>query len=273
MKRSFKSAFTLVELLIVIALLGMLATVSITGYSAATRGMEERGARDSVISLIRLAQQRALIDNVPTAVIFSNQLLRHETEAENKVVVGTAVAIRMMGRISFVDGNYICDEYADWDKSYPDYGSNKDPSIYLYNMRNIGGGITQSRSEVTPYTTDNRNWKGYTDEFMVYSGYSTNVVVKCLTKRSGASWNVGDPYGSEIGSLQLPKNYVFDSKLPTDEEPVHVMVLSFNPANVSLNNSSFSMQNVTISALRPGSGGSLSPVKIHSLSSTDISQR
>ena len=253
MKRSFKSAFTLVELLIVIALLGMLATVSITGYSAATRGMEERGARDSVISLIRLAQQRALIDNVPTAVIFSNQLLRHETEAENKVVVGIAVAIRMMGRISFVDGNYICDEYA--------------------NMRNIGGGITQSRSEVTPYTTDNKNWKGYTDEFMVYSGYSTNVVVKCLTKRGGASWNVGDPYGSEIGSLQLPKNYVFGSNLPTDEEPVHVMVLSFNPANVSLNNSSFSMQNVTISALRPGSGGSLSPVKIHSLSSTDISQR
>ena len=38
-KRRGRAAFTLVELLVVIGLMGLLATISVAGYSAASRGM------------------------------------------------------------------------------------------------------------------------------------------------------------------------------------------------------------------------------------------
>ena len=67
-------AFTLVELLVTMGLMAMLATIAIAGYYGAVRGMTERGAKQDVASLVRLAQQRALVDEVPTAVFLMNNM-------------------------------------------------------------------------------------------------------------------------------------------------------------------------------------------------------
>jgi prepilin-type N-terminal cleavage/methylation domain-containing protein len=269
MRKSLKSAFTLVELLVVIGLMAMLATVSIGGYNAATRGMEERGAKDSVISLIRMAQQRAMIDNAPTAVFFFNQRLRDDSGEDGGHVVGKAVAVRMAGRISYADGQFISDEFGDWENSYPVVGTSSDPEMNLYRMTNAEGGINSCRSQVTPYVTaKNRT------EYMISCNMNTNVTVYCLEVKGGASgWKVGDPYGFEIGELQLPKNYVFGSSVPSNMEAEHTQTVLFDPQVINIYSTDyFSFSPVTISTYRQGSGGGMSVKKLDTVATSDIRQ-
>ena len=67
-----KRGFTLIELLVVIGIMGMLATVSIGGYSAVTRGMAERGALDAATGIAEAALQRAQIDRSRTYLFIFN---------------------------------------------------------------------------------------------------------------------------------------------------------------------------------------------------------
>ena len=76
-----KRAFTLIELLLVVGIMGLLGTVSVGGYQQMRRGMEEKGVIQDVNTLIRAAYQRAQIDRQPTAVVFWNETLRGENDA------------------------------------------------------------------------------------------------------------------------------------------------------------------------------------------------
>lgn len=136
MKPSFQSVrarrgFTLLELLVVVGIMGMLATVAIAGYNAAVQGMTVRGVRSNVASLVQSAQQRAAIDHVRTAVFFYNELLRAGDQDRSDVVVGQAVAVRATGRISLVGNSssvaregasnsskFLFDEFADLERTY-----------------------------------------------------------------------------------------------------------------------------------------------------------
>ena len=100
-RRNPVHGFTLVELLVTMGLMAMLATMSIAGYYGAVRGMTERGVKQDLIAFVRLAQQRALVDEVPTAVFLMNRYLRagNQDLGEAARVVGMAVAVRTDGRI------------------------------------------------------------------------------------------------------------------------------------------------------------------------------
>ena len=50
-----RRGFTLIELLVVIGIMGLLGTVSVGGYNAMQRGMEERGVMENVNTFIRTA--------------------------------------------------------------------------------------------------------------------------------------------------------------------------------------------------------------------------
>ena len=50
-----KRAFTLIELLLVVGIMGLLGTVSVGGYQQMRRGMEEKGVIQDVNTLIRAA--------------------------------------------------------------------------------------------------------------------------------------------------------------------------------------------------------------------------
>ena len=50
-----RSAFTLIELLMVIMIMGLLGTVTVGGYRAMQRGMEERGVMENANHFIRAA--------------------------------------------------------------------------------------------------------------------------------------------------------------------------------------------------------------------------
>ncbi len=299
-----KSAFTLVELIVVIGLMAMLATVSITGYTAATRGMEERAVVDDTISFIRMARQRSLIDNVPTAVIFSSTQVK-EAGAGGDVdamaeKAGLITAVRLGGRISYV-GTLLYDEYADWEKSYPataNAASSSGEGMRIYNMAkimsNMGSG-QESKSEniqmdscsslVNPYV-EISNGEGFENDYMINTGKEIDDWLSDVAEREDdkrrygfrvigglgvGQWQIGDAYAFEIASLKLPSGYGFGNiSIDGEAKNDQVSAIIFWP-NVAQNDSyQFTTPQITISAARLGSGGTLAYKKIRNITSDDL---
>ncbi len=289
--KTVKSAFTLIELIVVIGLMAMLATVSIAGYSAATRGMEARAARDDTMALIRLAQQRCRIDNVPTAVIFFNKQIT-EAGANNDVdtvakKAGVAVAVRMGGRLSYVRGNLLVDEFADWNQSYPKYSGeterDSEQGFRLFRMKNLIGGkpnikLDDCSSLVTPYVKKFEledymiNVKDRSNDFLERFGKKDNIVRWGFELKGGVmGWEVGDAYGFEIGSITLPQGYGYgnvriDSEAKSDSAPA----LYFSPNPGDRFYYFTGGENVIIRAARLTSGGALAFKEVAKITPNDL---
>ena len=236
-----RSAFTLLELLVVIAIMGLLGTASIGGYRAMQRGMEERGVMQNVNQFIRTAYQRAQIDRQPVAVYFWNETLREETDTQTTIVVGKAVAVRRSGRVTYVSGNFIGDEYADLrfnrlinsegeeETSEQTASSGKGSGVFLYHL-NGNEGSQMMRSLIAKNTV-----KRTVTEHLFY-GESINLqgeaarlkpleqedevkielyAYQCIDKK-GVTWKVGDAYGFEFAEIELPHNYIFGTSFSQD---------------------------------------------------------
>ena len=142
-RQAGRAAFTLVELLVVIGIMAVLATISVAGYSAASRGMADRGVIQSVVSVLRVAQQTCEIDRVPTKVLFFNQRLSDGSSQDKTTLYqGTAIAVRQAGRITIRPsqvGGLLVDEFADWNQSCPtvrasDNSGTSDKGVRFYHM-------------------------------------------------------------------------------------------------------------------------------------------
>lgn len=222
--------FTLIELLVTMGLMALLATVAIGGYYSAVRGMTERGVKQDVISFIRLAQQRALVDQVPTAVFFMNRKLAEEDldTGEAERIVGIAVAVRTVGRVGYVKGDLIADEYGDLDKTFPTNGANTRSSMRLYRMvdaSSVEACFSTVRDHVVRCSLDTEELFGANllggksvtlPDSTTFSANALNIwAFQKISGDGNANWRVGDPYGAEIASLQLPHGYVFGNSVPT----------------------------------------------------------
>lgn len=268
-----RRAFTLVELMVVIGIMGLLGTISVGGYRAMRIGMEEKGAMQNVNTFIKAAYQRAQIDRQPTVVFFWNETIRASTADDNEVVVGKAVAVRRAGRLTAVVGSYLYDEFADLEKSYPEDGSlaadNAENTIYLYPLDNLkgmesSGNLLRSTvegrvypQEISPtYLTDR---EGKTLDSGSLTLYSFKV-----TDQGGVAWHQGMAYGFEFANLELPRGYIFESSYSTSlSSPVReVGTMTFD---VGLNRGDGmesgagmgARTSIGIYALRPGASGSL----------------
>lgn len=254
-----KRAFTLVELLVVAGIMAAMATVSIGSYFAVVRGMADRGALGSATSVISLAQERARIDATPTVVYFYNEMvqLKNDANKTDAVVCGMAVAVRRAGRISRVDGDLLCDEYSDLERTYgvadnPNSINSDTFRLYRFNLQRME--YASVYSEVAEAEIDNEKYfaeKPQDRSFVKPSGRdedaSKMLVYAFLRKNGFGGWRAGDAYGYEFARVRLPDNYIFGTTVPTDSSPVVAagVVRCFPDSNAS------SLENVTVYARRP----------------------
>ena len=295
-ERLRERAFTLVELMLTVGLMALLGTISTVGYFAASRGMADSGVRQSVISLLRISQQRALIDNRPVVVFIYNQTLREEDQAgglgdvKPAASMGAAVAVRMAGRITYAKDGMICDEFANWHEYPKAATSGRQTQMRLYRIPSSRNeGVERCRSFVSDYVAEVKKRSEYLLSFseQVY-GYPNNSPyatpqeggsVESLSVRNAygdvfaqadfgmptfygfevkggyTDWKVGDPYGFEIASLQLPSGYTFDKKATKSVGIDDCQVLVFNPEEVSPDSSAFNTS-VSIQIKAVGTGDS-----------------
>ena len=262
MRRNFSiRGFTLVELLVTMGLMALLATVSIGGYYGAVRGMTERGAKQDVVSFLRLARQRALVDQVPTAVIFMNRRLSTENLdlGESALIVGEAIAIRRVGRITHINGNYLSDEFGDLEKTYPtnsasSSGQTADMRLYRMQDQNVRYSTVRDRVVRSKLSTE------ILFGMDISGNYQTNNVSVWAFEKTGsgsASWKVGDAYGTEIASIRLPHGYVFGSTIPGQVGQTSDVgsPCFFNPDDASALGVNMNFSGIEVRAYKPAKGG------------------
>ncbi len=286
-RRSARSAFTLVELMVVVGLMALLGTVSVTGYFAAVRGMADRAAKQDTVALIRQAMQVCLIDQTPTAVLFFNRQTKAQdseaasSEEAKASSAGAAIAIKMVGRISYVRGEIIVDEFADWNQSCPVATSTRgdDPGTPFYRMADLKGQVAQGIDKCRAYVSTTVEPVNFDNEYMIAYGGQVQNFCEDYKKRgndnkefsgtsynngnnqrwghrikqsNGITWKAGDAYGMEIGKLDLPKGYMYGSKTANSTKIDPAGALTFNPSDMA-NADSYEMgmsQTITISAFR-----------------------
>ncbi len=264
--------FTLLELMLVVAIMGFMGAMAVGGYRAMRRGMEERSAMQNASTFIRSAYQRAQVDRMPVAVYFWNETEREESGATTPIVVGKAVAIRRAGRITKVpDASTLIDEFGDLrysrliiDEDDNDTGESsyktKGGSISLYRMNgDEGSQMMRSTIEETTVSYKENAYLPGEEKARTYTIYAYSVV-----DRNGVSWKAGDAYGFEFADLTLPVNYLFGTSWSrTTRSPIDgEKVLRFNPKYGSSAVASGTGDTMTITSLRPGASGSLEAKKV-----------
>ncbi|MBR2981615.1 MAG: type II secretion system protein [Kiritimatiellae bacterium] len=270
-----RKAFTLVELLVVVGIMGLLGTVSVGGYRAMQRGMADRGVMENVNSFVRAAYQRAQIDRQPTVIYFWNETIRESTDTDNEIVVGKAVAVRRYGRISQVQGQYLYDEFADLQLTYQtddeENSSSDENTMYLYPVDNLSDLESSSalrrsvvsgkvfKKEMTPLylSTENGVMEGNSGDGKIVT------YAFMLENAGGVTWEPGMAYGFEFARIELPHNYIFGSAYSTtSKDPVReagtlVFDVGYNSGSGAQGGTG-SRTSVSVSNLRPGQSGSLS---------------
>ena len=210
-----KRGFTLIELLVVIGIMGMLATVSIGGYSAVTRGMAERAALDAATGIAEAALQRAQIDRSRTYLYRFNEVMRADSDDEVGIACGVAIAVRPVGRFTRISGDEYYDEFGDLNQSYAsldeesrdESASEQEQSaasVRIYKLNSTSGEIATVREGVY---CDNDSQANDLEEGL--NGTARRIKAYGFKKIDGASFQVGDEYGQEFAVMRLPPGFTF----------------------------------------------------------------
>ena len=237
-----KKAFTLLELLVVVAIAGMMSTLAIGSYSAITRGMNDRAALDVAKTLVDAAVQRAQLDRSTVHVYLFDELLQCENDTSAGVGSGVAIAVRPVGRISLVakGGELLCDEFAELDQVYgaleernqqmsDDEREKNAATFRLYNMRTESYATVMEGVDYTEVTLHDLEEELKQQEAADSGDGSVDVSPEHTKKVYGfkkvdgedganATFRAGDLYGQEFAVTRLPPGYFFHSGVDMKNE-------------------------------------------------------
>ena len=213
---------------------------------------------------------------------FKRRLAGGETEDDILLVHGHAVAVRRAGRLTKVQGNYLYDEFGDLSFSRllidedddsgvesSDSGSTRAGNgTFLYRLTGDETSGTKIPRSVVSQTTKKQT---LTEPLLLGGQGQFDMYAYVLMDRNGVTWDVGDAYGFEFASIDLPNGYIFGSTYSRSlANPVAGEgALRFK---VSANGGSGASQgldgasSVAIYCLRPGSSGN---IDAQSIGSTD----
>ena len=211
-----RKGFTLLELLAVVAIMGMLGVAAAASYGALTNGMKDRGTCAAATAVMRGAKERARIDRMPTVVYCYNVCIREsKNQDDSSIVIGRMTAIRRVGRISYIRDRYLFDEFADLEKSYAwtndenDLNQMRGHRLFKYNdERSVGKKMEYSIVADDVYCDDQMQM------VTTFSGgvnNRTNILLSAFydlgtsDRSPSGGWKIGDGYAAEFAELDLPE--------------------------------------------------------------------
>ncbi|MBM4164947.1 MAG: type II secretion system protein [Lentisphaerae bacterium] len=192
--RPSRAGFTLMELLVVITIMGLIATIAVSSYFGITRAAAYSAAHDNLYNTLILTKQRAVIDGKVTSLVILSP--------------DEYVAVRAVGRISHVETDNSSDAYADLSGAVA-------AGVEVYNLDATSATISQTVT-ISAWTLD------ISDPFN--SAPTPYPATAYKFAGAGSSFfTVGDRYGFALHSKQsLPRGYAF-------EAPAFPQEVRFNP--------------------------------------------
>ena len=210
--------------MVVVGLMGLMATIAIGSYSAITRGMNDRAALDAAKSLADAALQRANLDRTPVYIYLFNEVTKLDSEMEAGIVNGLAIAVRPIGRITYVpETGFYCDEFGDLDGTFDaleekndtaSQGEKEDSAATFFRLYNIEKkGFATVQEGVFAHEINNE--RDLEDGDAAQPHKWTIHGFKTAKGDSGDSvtFKVGDQYGQEFAVTRLPPGYVFSQSV------------------------------------------------------------
>lgn len=209
-----RRGFSLMELLAVMAIMGILATVAVTGYFSAVRSMTRRRAVSNFVATLQQARQRACIDGTRMAVVCYPENTQSSTPQANLYVVCKA-----LGRVTSVSGSQIGDEFTPLDTIFGKATTAKETegdyafgSRRIYNLSSDKAGFVEVEGMVKPGDF------GVLESGITGDQLSTTnrTLLWCFVSSGGANtanFQIGDLYGIEASPVaSLPKNIYFSTE-------------------------------------------------------------
>jgi prepilin-type N-terminal cleavage/methylation domain-containing protein len=240
MKKKNKLGFSLMELLAVMAIMGILSTLAVTGYFSAVRSMARRRAVSNLMAALMQARQRACIDGTRTVLVCYN-VKSDASSSDLKTIAPTYVVCKALGRVTCTDPRL-----AGTAGGTPVFGDEFTPLDTIFNM---GDSTFGSRRL---YNLSPRPAAKWTDvsAFVAPGAYSGKQQMKspiseddfgspallwCFIKAPGpgavdnGDWKIGDMYGVDVSPpASFPKNVFFGGTLSGGNNTDQIKVM-FNP--------------------------------------------
>lgn len=200
--RRATAGFTLMELLVVVTIMIFITTISVMNYFGVMRAAGYSTAASSVLNTLRMARQRACLDNKPVILY-----LRDATNYVVQVAYGTIARIDPgPPQTTFWD----CDIH-----------TAPGTSETLLNLDQPGASATYGGVRQGSLGMSNVNASGVMETYTVPAIAYTNVSVS-------GTWNVGDRYGiAAFTPVTLPNGFVFDPDPAAGS--VNQRIVLFNP--------------------------------------------
>jgi prepilin-type N-terminal cleavage/methylation domain-containing protein len=207
-----RRGFTLVELLVVMAIMVTVSAILVANYFGMTRAASYTAAGRNVYNMLMLARQRACMDGAPVhfMLIDSNSYV---------LVRGAGTLCRNL------ENNLIRDYYADLDAMAVDLDEYSDDEIRVWNMDNGACAVVDTHGE-------NGGIRKWTDEKATFpdsnATYKRVSYTIKLRSANAAEWKEGHRYGFELYPRQLlPKGFRFGFNSP--QQTPRNEVIAFNP--------------------------------------------